>query len=62
MKRQIVIDSEARKKLQEVFGVSRVTVWKALNYESENVSGKENTLYRGKGNGWRRNKRSASRI
>lgn len=36
MKRQIVIDSEARKKLQEVFGVSRVTVWKALNYESEN--------------------------
>ena len=36
MKRQIIIDSEARKRLQEAFGVTRVTVWKALNYESEN--------------------------
>lgn len=36
MKRQIVIDSDARKKLQDVFGVTRVTVWKALNYESDN--------------------------
>lgn len=36
MKRQIIIDSDARKRLQEVFGVTRVTVWKALNYESDN--------------------------
>lgn len=36
MKRQIIIDSDARKRLQEAFGVTRVTVWKALNYESEN--------------------------
>ena len=36
MKRQIIIDSDARKKLQEAFGVTRVTVWKALNYESDN--------------------------
>lgn len=31
MKRQIIIDSDARKRLQEAFGVTRVTVWKALN-------------------------------
>ena len=36
MKRQIIIESEARKRLQEVFGVTRVTVWKALNFESDN--------------------------
>lgn len=36
MKRQIIIDSDARKRLQEAFGVTRVTVWKALNYESDN--------------------------
>lgn len=36
MKRQIIIDSEARKRLQEAFSVTRVTVWKALNYESDN--------------------------
>lgn len=36
MKRQIIIDSEARKRLQDAFSVSRVTVWKALTYESEN--------------------------
>ena len=34
MKRQIIIDSDARKRLQEAFGVTRVTVWKALNYEA----------------------------
>lgn len=34
MKKQIVIDSDGRQKLQKIFGVSRVTVWKALNYES----------------------------
>ena len=37
MKQQIIVDSEARKKLQDVFGVTRVTVWKALNFESDNV-------------------------
>ena len=36
MKRQIIIDSDARKRLQEAFRVTRVTVWKALNYESDN--------------------------
>lgn len=36
MKQQIIIDSEARKRLQDAFSVSRVTVWKALTYESEN--------------------------
>lgn len=36
MKQQIIVDSEARKKLQDVFGVTRVTVWKALNFESDN--------------------------
>lgn len=34
MKKQIVIDSDGRQKLLKRFGVSRVTVWKALNYES----------------------------
>ena len=60
MKRQIIIDSDARKRLQEAFGVTRVTVWKALNYESEQRIGPENPLYGQKGNGRRGNKRFAS--
>lgn len=34
MKRQIVIDSEGRQKLQKIFGVSRMTVWRALTFEN----------------------------
>lgn len=41
MKKQIVIDSDGRQKLQKIFGVSRVTVWKALNYESNNELAKK---------------------
>lgn len=37
MKRQIVIDSEGRSKLQKIFDISRVMVWKALTFESDSV-------------------------
>ena len=57
MKRQIIIDSDARKRLQEAFGVTRVTVWKALKRQR---IGPENPLYGQKGNGRRGNKRFAS--
>lgn len=41
MKKQIVIDSNSRIKLQKIFCVSRMTVWRALNYESNNELAKK---------------------
>lgn len=35
MKKQIVVSRETRERLRKVFGVTRVMVWKALNYESD---------------------------
>lgn len=34
MKRQIVIDSESKQRLQKRFKVSRMTVWRALTFEN----------------------------
>lgn len=34
MKRQIVIDSEGKQRLQKRFKVSRMTVWRALTFEN----------------------------
>lgn len=36
MERRIIIDSESREKIQKIFGVSNVTVWKALSYKNDN--------------------------
>ena len=35
MKKQIVVSRETRERLRKAFGVTRVMVWKALNYESD---------------------------
>ena len=35
MKKEIVIDGEVRQFLMKVFGCSRMTLWRALNYESD---------------------------